>query len=247
MNLVGRDDGSICQRCAAHGAYREAPRTNRRRKLNPGARSSRNRPCRPLRPLPSWRAYINRQGAPPSSPPSLSSPTIMSSFLPLYKDSPVEEPARSLASIWSPQPQPLEPTWSRPMASYAPDPNEYGLTARSDTFRTSSGPAPAPSQDTFRTFGLSNMRPKPVGTIGDGRMKEDSDLEHAVRPHTDICTRISNRAPSACRTASSLPRPQLSRPLPVSPSASVACDLHHECIVPGCISRVHHLGSLHPH
>lgn len=103
----------------------------------------------------------------------------MSSFLPLYKTSPVDEPSHSVASsIWAPQPQPLEATWPRTITSFASDADGTKLGPEPRRVVSLSGFTPQP--DVFGPFAPTNPRQRPVGAIGDGRLKDDSDMVHTV-------------------------------------------------------------------
>lgn len=92
-------------------------------------------------------------------------------------------PSRHIASsIWAPQPQPSDTTWSKAIDSITRA--ESGLTI--DTSRPEIRHQPPPpagrgGEDVFGpvdTFGLS--RKKDVGAIGDGRKKNASDFESIV-------------------------------------------------------------------
>lgn len=131
-----------------------------------------------------WRAYKTQSGN-SLPPPSLSSSsaiiTTMSSFLPLYKTSPVDEHPHSLASsIWAPQPQPLEATWPRTMTSFPSDAEENKLRLAPEPRRVVSLSGFTPQPDIFGPFAPTHPRQRPVGAIGDGRLKDDSDIAHTV-------------------------------------------------------------------
>ncbi|GJE97809.1 ARM repeat-containing protein [Phanerochaete sordida] len=84
------------------------------------------------------------------------------------------------ASIWAPQPQPSETTWSRAIDSISRLPEGYGGSlVRPDMHRTSSHPAGRNSEDVFGPVGLPPgvFRKKDVGAIGDGRKKTPPDFD----------------------------------------------------------------------
>ena len=82
------------------------------------------------------------------------------------------------SSIWAPQPQPSETTWSKAIDSFTRvDSNGHPL--RPDPRRTSS--FPSNYEDIFGAHASVDPRTrKNVGAIGDGRKKDSPSLEQTV-------------------------------------------------------------------
>lgn len=91
-------------------------------------------------------------------------------------------PSRHMASsIWAPQPQPSDTTWSRAIDSITrADPNLTVDTTRPDPRRSISHPPSRGGEDVFGPVGLMGPRKKDVGAIGDGRKKSTSDFDAVV-------------------------------------------------------------------
>ncbi|KAI8990498.1 ARM repeat-containing protein [Trametes punicea] len=83
---------------------------------------------------------------------------------------PLPSSRTSAASIWAPQPQPSDVTWSKAIDSFSRA-NFGGAsgTSRPDPHHSSS--FPAPGEDVFGPVGLEGQRRQGVGVVGDGRKK----------------------------------------------------------------------------
>ena len=98
-------------------------------------------------------------------------------FDPFY-DMPLPSDRSVHSSIWAPQPQPSETTWSKAIDSFTRvDSNGHPL--RPDPRRTSS--FPSSYEDIFGAHASVDPRTrKNVGAIGDGRKKDSPSLEQTV-------------------------------------------------------------------
>lgn len=101
------------------------------------------------------------------------------SYVSLFEAAPTR---RVSSSIWAPQPQPSETTWSKAIDSITRA--EGGLTidtSRTDPRRTILHPPGRGGEDVFGPVGLvGQSRKKDVGAIGDGRKKSTSDFGAVV-------------------------------------------------------------------
>ncbi|KAJ3552594.1 hypothetical protein NM688_g4071 [Phlebia brevispora] len=131
-----------------------------------------------------FRPEIQPFSPPPPSSYSLSvmDPTAASkSFVPLFDTVPSRRPAGATlsASIWAPQPQPSETTWSKAIDSInrVNDDFKIDVSFRPEMRRAVSHPAGRIGEDVFGPVGLVPNRKKDIGAIGDGRKKASPDHE----------------------------------------------------------------------
>ena len=116
-------------------------------------------------------------------------PTALKPSVPLFdplSSSRLPTSATLSASIWAPQPQPSESTWTRAIDSINRV-NDVDASYRPEMRRASSHPAGRFGEDVFGPVGALAPRRKDVGAIGDGRKKTSPDFESAVTICTVIC------------------------------------------------------------
>lgn len=94
-------------------------------------------------------------------------------------------PARATlsASIWAPQPQPSDSTWSKAIDSINRVNDDYKIdpSIHSETRRVLSHPAGRSGEDVFGPVGFIGHRKRDIGAIGDGRKKTSPEVEGIVR------------------------------------------------------------------
>lgn len=113
-----------------------------------------------------------------------------------------QAPAAGLgASIWAPQPQPSDNTWSKAIDSFSRVQEHGDGLMRPEYRRATSHPGGNNSEDVFGPVGvLGHFGRKPVGTIGDGRRKTPPDFDPMVSPPCRVFTAYmrANRRFSMC-------------------------------------------------
>ena len=107
------------------------------------------------------------------------------SFVPLFDTLPssrnLPSSRSSAASIWAPQPQPSDNTWTKAIDTFSRSNFVDGLGIRPAPHRSSSYPAPHGIEDVFGPVGLDGQRRRrDVGAIGDGRKKQSPTLDDRV-------------------------------------------------------------------
>lgn len=167
-------------------------------------------------------------------------PAVSQSFAPFFDPVPASrQPAQGAgirASIWAPQPQPSDTTWSNAIdtMSRAPDGASY---LRPDFHRTMSYPAGRHGEDVFGPVGLSGaLNRREIGTIGDGRRKTPPDFDPVVCRVS--CSFLHARAHSITGCPLSYLEPQLSGAALSSWSSS---DQGVFVGLPGRVPRLHDL------
>ncbi|EMD32614.1 hypothetical protein CERSUDRAFT_108727 [Gelatoporia subvermispora B] len=98
--------------------------------------------------------------------------TASQSFVPLFDSTSSRHPSTS--SIWAPQPQPSDTTWSKAIDTFTLVNND-GIDPRPEARRTVSIPLGGDAQGIFGPTGLN--RKKDVGAIGDGRKKNSPTFD----------------------------------------------------------------------
>ena len=108
------------------------------------------------------------------SPFDMEQTSAPSPFVPLFDTLPSSR--SSAASIWAPQPQPSENTWSKAIDSFSRSnfgggPPLHADPRRSAPLRSSSFPAQGNGEDIFGPLGFEMHCRRDVGAIGDGRKR----------------------------------------------------------------------------
>lgn len=124
---------------------------------------------------------------------------------------PSRQPAPAVglnASIWAPQPQPSDTTWSKAIDTISRLP-DGGAYMRPEFHRATSHPASRQGEDVFGPVGLSGLDKKDVGTIGDGRRRTPPDFDPIVCSTLLFITSVYTDSVPACPAAATHPEPQL--------------------------------------
>lgn len=140
-------------------------------------------------------------------------PAASQPFVPLFESS--RRPAPGLSSsIWAPQPQPSDNTWSKAIESISRA-NEDHLRepSRPEFRRAMSNPTNNGGEDVFGTAGaagIGGQDKRTVGAIGDGRKRSTPDYDPMVRSCTIYFRCFSAKFLVARSPAASYLEPQLS-------------------------------------
>ena len=142
----------------------------------------------------------------PSFPSDMEQTTTSSSFVPLFDTLPSSR--TSAASIWAPQPQPSDNTWSKAIDSFSrlnlngPPPTSGAAFPRPPPLRSSSFPAINNGEDVFGPLGFEMHRRRDVGAIGDGRKRTSPAYDGLVRCTLTSYMRAYIESNALCSTSS---------------------------------------------
>jgi pumilio RNA-binding family len=108
-------------------------------------------------------------------------PTASQPFVPLFETSRQPSAPGLSASIWAPQPQPSDNTWSKAIQSISRVNEELPRDLRPEYRRANSHPIRRNSEDVFGPVIAGAQDKRAVGAIGDGRKQPTPDYDAMVR------------------------------------------------------------------